>query len=69
VKKLSKKPDVMFGRISIPATEHHQQTGIYVSLDWSIIKEHVQIDFYPPSLGDPIYEEASTKTYSFKLGN
>lgn len=56
----------IFGRVTIPVTEQHQQTGIYTSLDYKSIVRHISIDFYPPSLGDPLYEEVPTKTYSFE---
>lgn len=55
-----------FGVVTIPVTKHHQQTGSYTSLDYNEVRVYAIIEFHPPSLDNPLYEEAASKTYLFE---
>jgi hypothetical protein len=61
------KREIIFGRVSIPVSARHQSTGGYTALNWKeIANGSVSMNFYPPSLGNPLLEEVPSKSYSFK---
>jgi hypothetical protein len=55
------KKVIRFGKAIIPVTKKHKQTGAYTSFSSKEIMHDVQIRFYPPTFGDPLYEESPSK--------
>jgi len=57
---------LIFGKIVIPISEQHRQTGSYISSTNKTTLENMDIKFYPPTYGNPLLEEAPSKNYTFK---
>jgi len=56
-----------FGKATIPVSKKHKQTGTYTSFSGKKARANIQVSFYPPTSGDPLYEESRSKSYESKV--
>jgi hypothetical protein len=51
------KKFIALGKMIIPVSKKHKQSGTYTSFSSKKVMTNIQISFYPPTLGNPLYKE------------
>lgn len=64
-----KKKFITLGKITIPVSKRRKQTGTYTSLSGKEVMANIQVRFYPPTVGNPLYKEAPSKSYKSRVPN